>query len=63
MTDNNLSAAAKAARRIAAAEAAATAADNQARPLGPPAVYTYDADGRLLSATPGETTDTDPPAA
>jgi hypothetical protein len=42
-----------AAARLAAAHAVRPPVDGNGRPLGPPAVYTYDADGVLISAEPG----------
>ncbi|MGZ4532627.1 MAG: hypothetical protein ACXVXP_09780 [Mycobacteriaceae bacterium] len=57
MTDatSNLSASTRAQRAIARAEAAMTRVDSQGRPLGPPAVFTYDdATGLLVSAEPGD---------
>jgi hypothetical protein len=61
MTDSTskLSATAKAERRIAAMHAVRTPVDSQGTPTGPPATYTYDEDGQLVSAVPGKAT---PPA-
>ena len=42
-----------AAERLAAVRAARVPVDNQGRPLAAPSVYTYDGDGRLVSAEPG----------
>jgi hypothetical protein len=42
-----------AAARLAAAHAVRPPVDNNGRPLGPPAVYTYDAAGKLISAEVG----------
>jgi hypothetical protein len=53
-TTSNLSAATKAARRIAAMHAARTPVDSQGEPTGPLATYTYDADGNFLSASKAE---------
>jgi hypothetical protein len=54
MTDStdNLSPATRLERIIAICEAARTPVDSQGKPTGKPAVYTYDAAGRFVSATP-----------
>jgi hypothetical protein len=55
MTDpSNLSAQAKAERSIARQEAAMTPVDSQGQPTGRPAVFTYDDNGRFVSAEPGK---------
>ena len=58
MTDSTskLSATAKAERRIAAMHAVRTTVDSQGTPTGPPATYTYDENGQLVSAVPGKDT-------
>lgn len=52
MSESNLSSAAKAERRIAAAHAARHTVDNQGKPTSGPTVYKYDDNGRLISAEP-----------
>lgn len=53
LDNSNLSDAVRAERRVAAALAVKVVVDSQGVPIGSPAVYTYDDEGRLISATAG----------
>ena len=54
---SHLSNAARLERRIASAAAVATPTDANGQPIGKPATYAYDEDGRFVSASAAEPDD------